>query len=96
MIKFYEGQTVQTIERETFEEIEVPQVVFCVKLQFKTDVLTKLGLQESFLYPHSPTYMENVSIPDIKELWENATYNINETAIRWTLLDGLCDLISVI
>ena len=96
MIKFYEGQTVQTTERETFEEIEVPQVVFCIKLQFKTDVLTKLGLDHNFLYPYLHLHMENDSIPDMKEVWENATYSINETSITWILIDGMCDLITLI
>ena len=69
--------------------MEVPQVVFCTKLPFKTDVLSRLGLTEDFLSPMWKTYMEDLNIADLNQVWENATYSMNELSIKWMLIHGM-------
>ena len=71
------------------EEMEVPQVVFCTKLPFKNDVLSRMGLTEDFLSPMWKTYMEDLDIADLNQVWENATYSMNELSIKWMLMHGI-------
>ena len=87
MIKFYLGKRIQTTDRETVEEIEVPKVVFCTQHSVKTDVLLNMGYEENFLRTQFHTYMEDFTIPDINEVWENATYSMEELSINWSLMD---------
>ena len=76
----------QTTERSFEEELEVPQVTFCTKYPFKTDALTKVGLTEFFLLDAPHTYMENIKITDVDEVWENGTYSMDELSIGWMLM----------
>ena len=69
--------------------MEVPQVVFCTKLPFKNDVLSRMGLTEDFLSPMWKTYMEDLDIADLNQVWENATYSMNELSIKWMLMHGI-------
>ena len=88
MIKYYFGQTMQTTERVTVKEMEVPQVVFCTKHPFKEDVLLQMG-DGNFLLRTFHTYLENTNIPDIGEVWENGTYSLSEVFFQWSLLNGM-------
>ena len=83
------GQTIQTTGRVTVEELDVPQVVFCTKFPFKTDVLSGMGLRDTVFSSHFHTYNENVNITDINQVWEKGTYSMNELSIGWTLMYGM-------
>ena len=67
------------------KNLDFPQVTFCVLYQFKRDVLFDMGLPDDFLVPGSPKTSDtlgNRSMPDIAEVWENATYSEKEFNIR--------------
>ena len=89
VVKFIDKETVQTTERKFVEELEVPQVVFCTKYPFKTDGLTEMGLTENFLLPTLHTYMENMNIADVNDVWENGTYLADELSINWMVMYGM-------
>ena len=91
MFKFYEEQTIQTTERKFEEELEVPQVVFCTQYPFKADVMKNMGLRQNFLLVQPYTYLENINITDINDVWENGTYSMDELALGWLVMYGKCN-----
>ena len=91
VVKFFEEQTIQTTERRFEEELEVPQVVFCTKFPFKTDMMTEMGFREKFLLVKPHTYLENKNITDLNDVWENGTYSMDELSIGWLVMYGKCN-----
>ena len=88
VVKFIDKETMQTTERRFVEELEVPQVVFCTKYPFNTDAVTKMGLKDNFILVQPYTYLENMNITDIHDVWENGTISMDELSIGWYLLNG--------
>ena len=88
MVKFYERQTVQTTVREVEEELNVPQVIFCTKYPFKKDALKNIGLNDTFLLVSPITYLENINITDLRQVWDKGTYSLDEMSIFWLLMYG--------
>ena len=85
ILKFIESKTTQTWEKVPQKNLDFPQVTFCVLHQFKRGVLFDMGLPDDFLVPGSPKTSDtlgNRSMPDIAEVWENATYSEKEFNIR--------------
>ena len=68
--------------------MEVPQVVFCTKFPFKTDMMTEMGFREKFLLVKPHTYLENKNITDLNDVWENGTYSMDELSIGWLVMYG--------
>ena len=95
VVKFFEGQTVQTTERKFVEELDVPQVIFCTKYPFKFNVLENMGFNDTFLLVQPTTYLENINIPDTNEVWENGTYSMDELSIGWRMMYCKCNLLSL-
>ena len=88
VVKFIEKETVQTTERRLVEELAVPQVVFCTKYPFKTDAVTKMGLKDNFILVQPYTYLEDMNITNINNVWENGTVSMDELSIGWYLFNG--------
>ena len=85
VLKYIEAKTTQTFEKVPQENLDFPQVTFCVKYQFKREALSDMGLPEDFLIggnPKTPESLGNKSMPDIAEAWENGTYSQPEFDIR--------------
>ena len=90
MVKFYNGKRTQIIEKLTSDSMDFPQVQFCTSQGFKPKVLTDMGLKESSLkLAQFTTYYENVNLGDIEEIWDNATYSMEEFALTWMLIEGM-------
>ena len=90
MIKFYNGKRTQIIEKLTSDSMDFPQVLFCTSQGFKPNVLTDMGLKEnSMKIAQFTTYYENIPLGDIEEIWNNATYSMEEFALTWMSIEGM-------
>ena len=88
VVKFIDQNTLQTTERRFVEELEVPQIIFCTKYPFKTDAAKKMGLRDNFLLAQHYTYLENMNITNVNDVWENGTVSVDELSIGWYLFNG--------
>ena len=83
--KYIEGKTTQTWEKVPQKHLDFPQMTFCVLYQFKREALLDMGLPDDFLIagnPKNSATLGNKSMPNIEEVWENATYSETEFNIR--------------
>lgn len=73
----------------TSESMDFPQVNFCTSQGFKPKVLTDMGLKEtSMKFAQFDTYYANVNLGDIEDVWDNATYSIDEFVLTWLFVEG--------
>ena len=83
--KYIKGKTTQTWEKVPQKLLDFPQMTFCVLYQFKKEALSDMGLPDDFLIagnPKNSATLGNKSMPNIEEVWENATYSETEFNIR--------------
>ena len=97
IIKFIDGKRTQIVEKMTSDSMDFPQVLFCTSRGFKTNVLTDIGLKaNSMKFAQFSTYYQNIDLGDIEEIWENATYSMEEFALTWIFIDGIILLVKFI
>ena len=74
----------------TSESMDFPQVHICTSQGFRPNVLKDMGLKEdSMKFAQFTTYYESVSLGDIQEVWDNATYSTDEFALTWMTIEGI-------
>ena len=94
IVKFINKKRTQIVEKMTSDSMDFPQVQFCTSRGFKTNVLTDIGLKaHSMKFAQFTTYYENIDLGDIEEIWENATYSMEEFALTWMIVEGMVLLV---
>ena len=83
MIKFHEGLTSVSIGLEHQEELEFPDITFCITSGWKEEALSKMGLSIEFMKPQMGSPLENQEIDDIDKIWEISTHNWKEFPVKW-------------
>ena len=74
----------------TSESMDFPQVHICTSQGFRPNVLKDMGLKEdSMKFAQFTTYYESVSLGDIQEVWDNATYSTEEFGLAWMIIEGI-------
>ena len=90
VIKFHNGKRTQIIEKMTSNSMDFPQIEFCTSDGFKQDVLKRMGLMENSLrLGQFITYEENLELKDINDIWDNATYSLDEFVLTWLSIEGV-------
>ena len=87
VIKYYEELTSVSIGREHREELEFPDVTFCIQSGWKEEALSKMGLSNDFMKVQVDHFI-NQEIGDIDQIWDNSTHNWKKFPIYWTTDEG--------
>ena len=88
MAKFIKNRTTQLIEKESRENLDLPDVTFCANSGFKKEVFRELGMRVDMMKPNSGNYPTNFELNDTDDLWERATYSKEDLRIVWLIDDG--------
>ena len=88
VIAFIEKKTTQTAKKESTENFDFPQMMFCPTVGLKSEELVKMKMAEDFLQPHFTFYPDNFNLTDIDQLWKNSTYQRDEFDLIWWSEDG--------
>ena len=74
-------------EKQHKDALELPEITICMEYGFKKVALEREGLPERFFLTADSTYGNNGTdpFPDLKEIWEKATYSEKELEITWKL-----------
>ena len=85
--KFSIGKTTTATEKQHKDALELPEITICMEYGFKKVALEREGLPERFFLTADSTYGNNGTdpFPDLKEIWEKATYSEKELEITWKL-----------
>ena len=83
VIKFYQGLTSVSVGLEPQEELEFPDVTFCLKSGWKEEALSEMGHGKDFMKIQMGNPFMNQKIDDIDEIWEKSTHNWKELPVLW-------------
>ena len=72
-----------SIGLEHQEELEFPDITFCITSGWKEEALSKMGLSIEFMKPQMGSTLRNPKIPDLDEIWEKSTHNWKELPVMW-------------
>ena len=87
--KFIEGTTTQTQERFISYDMEFPQLMICMQIGYKTDVLTEMELSKNFLNTLEPRHWNEKNFDfDVQGVWDNGTYSENDIKLNWIAMQG--------
>ena len=82
--KFMEGSTTISLERRNRGNIPLPIIALCMKQRFKDGVLASFGLPDDFFDNRKRTSLHLQAMPNLAEVWNNATWSLDDLQIDWT------------
>ena len=82
--KFMKGSTTISLERINIGKIPLPTIALCMRQRFKDGVLASFGLPEDFFDNRDRTELDMQAMPNLAEVWNNATWSLDDLQIDST------------